>query len=102
VSLDFAHPSLSCGAIECRQCEFKAFDDPLVMILTERNAKSAGAESNVGKSENPIIGCVDSQIVRDALDVQVRESAVHDAEEIGYFFRAARLSLVPAEFCKLL
>jgi Xaa-Pro aminopeptidase len=67
------------------------------MPLAERDAKTDGAESNVGEREDAIESGLEAQIVGDAFHLGVRLRAVHDAEEIGNLIRAAGLSLVPAD-----
>lgn len=97
MGLDLAHPSLARGGILRCQRVFEALDHALVMALAERDAKTAGPESNVGEREDAIVSGLEAQIVGDAFHPGVRLRAVHDAEEIGNLFGAAGLSLVPTE-----
>lgn len=60
---DLAYPSLAGGGILCSQSVVKAFDHPLVMPLAERDAKAAGAESNVSEGEDAIVSGLEAQIV---------------------------------------
>ena len=98
---DLAHPFLARGGILRCQCVFEALGYALVMALAERHAKTAGAESNVGKRQDAILGGLETQIVGDTFHSGVRLRAVHDAEEIGNLFWAAGLSLVPTELYQL-
>jgi len=102
VGFDLANPSLPRLGILGRERVFQAFNHSLVMTLAKRDPKSTRAESNIGKGENPVVGCLESKVVRDTLRPQVRKRAGHDAIEPDNLVWAARLSPVPTELRQLL
>ncbi len=51
---------------------FEALDHALVMALAERDAKTAGPESNVGEREDAIVSGLEAQIVGVAFHPGVR------------------------------
>jgi hypothetical protein len=76
---------------------FEAFDHPLVMPLSQGDAKAAGPQSNIGERENAVVGRLKAKVVGDAFHLHVRLRTAHDAEEIGNLLRTAGLSVTPTE-----